>query len=246
MKLFVLGGTRFLGRHIVDGALARGDDVTIFTRGRLPVPWQRGVTALTGDRDPRIAPGLDALKRGTWDAAVDCSGYVPRVVEAGAQLLASRYIFVSSISVYAKTDRPDMDEGTPAIVLEDPDTEQVTEHYGGLKAACEAVVGRIFGSRASQVRLGLIVGRFDASDGFGYWVARFPASATARRATVARRRSRAARASDPARPERGRRTCGARSVKRKSGVRKWGRTQGQARLFAQHLPRPVAVGKSRV
>ena len=63
MKLLVLGGTRFLGRHVVDAALARGDDVTIFTRGRLPVPWsgEGRVTALVGARDPRLAPGLNAL-----------------------------------------------------------------------------------------------------------------------------------------------------------------------------------------
>lgn len=176
MKLLVLGGTRFLGRHVVDAALARGDEVTIFTRGRLPVPWQHGVVALTGDRDPRAAPGLGALARGTWDAVIDCTGYVPRIVEAGAVLLAarvSRYLFVSSMSVYAKTDRPNMDESTPVATLDDPDTEQVLEHYGGLKAACEAVVERSFATRATLVRPGLIVGPFDGSDRFGYWVARF-------------------------------------------------------------------------
>jgi nucleoside-diphosphate-sugar epimerase len=199
MKLLVLGGTRFLGRHIVDAALARGDDVTIFTRGRLPVPWRsaadeagaslpppqprendgdvRGrVTALVGDRDPRIAPGLRALESGAWDAVVDCSGYVPRAVEASARLLSrrvSRYIFVSSMSVYAKTERPGMDEDTPVATLDDAATEQVMEHYGALKAACERVVDRFYGRRATQVRPGLIVGPFDATDRFGYWVARF-------------------------------------------------------------------------
>ena len=175
MKLLILGGTRFLGRHLVEVALARGDDVTIFTRGRLPIPWS-AVTALTGDRDPRIGPGLAALETGTWDAVVDCSGYVPRVVEASARLLASRaarYVFVSSLSVYARTDRPGMDERTPVASLADPLTEQVLEHYGALKAACEAVVDRIFGARATQARPGLIVGPFDATDRFGYWVARF-------------------------------------------------------------------------
>lgn len=179
MKLLVLGGTRFLGRHVVDAALARGFGVTIFTRGRQPVPWPN-VNALTGDRDPRIAPGLDALGHGTWDAVIDCSGYVPRIAEASARLLASRvhrYVFVSSMSVYAKTDRPGMDESTPTIVLDDPQTEQVMEHYGGLKAACEASVARIFGERATQVRPGLIVGPHDGSDRFAYWVARFVAPA---------------------------------------------------------------------
>src|SRR3954462_7541124 len=160
MKLLILGGTRFLGRHLVDAALDRGDDVTIFTRGRQPVPWGSRVTALVGDRDPRIAPGLAALEHGAWDAVVDCSGYVPRVVEASARLLASRvarYIFVSSMSVYAKTERPQMDERTPVAELADPATEQVMEHYGALKAACELAVGRIYGTRATHVRPGLIV-----------------------------------------------------------------------------------------
>lgn len=176
MRLLVLGGTRFLGRHIVDAALARDDDVTIFTRGRLAVPWNTGVTALVGDRDPRVAPGLAALESGSWDAAIDCSGYVPRVVEAGARVLASRvgrYVFVSSMSVYAKTDRSGMDERTPVIRLSDPATEAVMENYGGLKAACETAVDRLFGTRATQVRPGLIVGPHDGSDRFGYWVARF-------------------------------------------------------------------------
>ena len=175
MRLLVLGGTRFLGRHVVDAALARGDDVTIFTRGRQPVPWTN-VTALVGDRDPRVAPGLAALASGTWDTVIDCSGYVPRIVEASARLLGSRvrrYIFVSSMSVYAKTDRPGLDEHTPVVALDDPDTEQVLEHYGGLKAACESVVERVFGNRATQVRPGLIIGPYDGSDRFGYWVARF-------------------------------------------------------------------------
>jgi 2'-hydroxyisoflavone reductase len=175
MKLLVLGGTRFLGRHIVDAARAAGDDVTIFTRGRQPVPW-RNVTALTGDRDPRIAPGLAALEDGTWDAVIDCSGYVPRVVEASAALLAPRvrrYLFVSSMSVYARTERPDMDETTPLAALDDPASEAVLEHYGGLKAACEAAVASVFGTRATLVRPGLIVGPYDGSDRFGYWVARF-------------------------------------------------------------------------
>jgi 2'-hydroxyisoflavone reductase len=176
MKLLILGGTRFLGRHLVDEALRRGDDVTLFTRGRQPVPWVAGVTALVGDRDPRIAPGLGALEAGAWDAVIDCSGYVPRVVEASARLLASRvtrYLFVSSMSVYAKTERPQMDERTPLAALADPATEQVMEHYGALKAACEAVVERIYGARATNVRPGLIVGPFDGTDRFGYWVARF-------------------------------------------------------------------------
>ena len=176
MKLLVLGGTRFLGRHFVDAALARGHAVTIFTRGQQPVPWGPRVEALAGDRDPFKLPGLDALASGGWDAVVDTSGYVPRIVAAGADLLASRvqrYLFVSSLSVYARPDRAGLDENAPLAVLSDPDTEDILPHYGALKAACEAAVSARFGLRTTIVRPGLIVGPFDATDRFGYWVARF-------------------------------------------------------------------------
>ena len=87
MKILVLGGTRFLGRHVVDAALARGHAVTLFTRGVQPVPSPERVLHLTGDRDPRIAPGLAALAGGEWDAAIDLSGYVPRCVSASCAAL---------------------------------------------------------------------------------------------------------------------------------------------------------------
>ena len=132
--------------------------------------------ALTGDRDPRIAPGLDALHDGEWDAVIDLSGYVPRVVQASAALLASRvsrYLFVSSISAYAKLDRPGLDEDAPLAVLETADSEDIPKHYGALKVACEAAVTRAFGARATHVRPGLIVGPHDPTDRFAYWPARF-------------------------------------------------------------------------
>ena len=90
MKLLVLGGTRFLGRHLVDLALARGDAVTVFTRGKQPNHWPGRVTTLTGNRDRAISPGLRALEEGTWDAVIDTSGYVPRVVRQSAELLSPR------------------------------------------------------------------------------------------------------------------------------------------------------------
>ncbi|MGA8034313.1 MAG: NAD-dependent epimerase/dehydratase family protein [Casimicrobiaceae bacterium] len=198
MRLLILGGTRFLGRHLVDAALARGHDVTIFTRGRSPVPWPGRVTALMGDRDPRVAPGLAALEGRRFDAVVDCSGYVPRVVEASARLLASRvarYVFVSSLSVYADASRPGLDENAPVAMLADPETEDILPNYGALKAACETVVGRLLGTKATQVRPGLIVGPFDATDRFGYWVARF-----VHPALLGERPSKAVVPAPPARP----------------------------------------------
>ena len=176
MRLLLLGGTRFLGRHVAEAALARGHDATLFTRGRTPQPFGDRVHTLVGDRDPRVAPGLAALEGGDWDAVIDTSGYVPRVVSASAMLLAPRvrrYVFVSSLSVIARPDRPGLDESAPVATLDDPATEDVLPNYGGLKAACEAVVRDAYGDRATIVRPGLIVGPHDATDRFAYWVARF-------------------------------------------------------------------------
>ena len=176
MKLLVLGGTRFLGRHLVDAALARGHDVTVFTRGVQPVPWDGKVEHLVGNRDPRIPPGLAALEKGEWDAAIDLSGYVPRCVGASAEILKRRVghcTFVSSLSVYADASRPGLDESAPVAVLEDPASEDIVAHYGALKARCEDEVRAVFGRRALIVRPGLIVGPLDPTDRFAYWVARF-------------------------------------------------------------------------
>ena len=183
MKLLILGGTRFLGRHCVEAALARGHDVTIFTRGVQPVPWAGRVTHLVGNRDPRIEPGLAALESGEkdaesgeWDAAIDMSGYVPRCVKASVAALDGRvghYTFVSSISVYANASLPGRDESTPVVTLDDPQSEDIPAHYGALKARCEDEVRAVFGRRALVVRPGLIVGPHDPTDRFAYWVARF-------------------------------------------------------------------------
>jgi 2'-hydroxyisoflavone reductase len=176
VKLLILGGTRFLGRHIVDAALVRGHAVTIFTRGQNPLPWSGRVEALTGNRDPRIAPGLAALEHDAWDAVVDTSGYVPRIVDASASLLAqraTRYLFVSSISVYANAGLPGQDETAPVLPPVDRDNDDIHKNYGALKASCEGVVAQHFGAGATTVRPGLIVGPFDPTDRFAYWVARF-------------------------------------------------------------------------
>ena len=135
-----------------------------------------GAVAIHGDRDPRVAPGLDGLRAGRWDAVIDTSGYVPRIVEASSALLhplAGRYLFVSSLSVLAKPDRPGLDELAEVATLDPPDSEDVSRHYGALKAACERVIVRAFDERATIVRPGLIVGPYDSTDRFGYWPARF-------------------------------------------------------------------------
>ncbi len=178
MRLLVLGGTVFLGRHTVEAALARGHEVTIFTRGQHGNPWGAKVEQRLGNRDPRNDAGLASLERGAWDAVIDTSGYLPRCVRASAELLAQRapfYLFVSSMSVYADASRPGVNEDAPLASLPDPATEAVAEHYGALKAACEAVVREVYGEPCALVRPGLIVGPHDPTDRFAYWPARFRA-----------------------------------------------------------------------
>jgi 2'-hydroxyisoflavone reductase len=102
------------------------------------------------------------------------TGYVPRVVRASVELLrdrVGRYLFVSSVSVYASLAEP-VSEESRLSVLEDPETEEVREHYGELKAACEAVVQEVYGARATIVRPGLIVGPWDPTNRFTYWPTR--------------------------------------------------------------------------
>jgi 2'-hydroxyisoflavone reductase len=167
MKLLVLGGTKFLGRHAVDAALAGGHDVTIFTRGQTNPELFPDVEHLTGNRDG----DLDALRGRSWDGVVDTSGYVPRIVRESAELLrddVERYVFVSSISVYDDFSRP-VTEATPVAELADPATEEIMENYGALKAACERVVEEAYGERSARVRAGLIVGPYDPTDRFTYW-----------------------------------------------------------------------------
>jgi 2'-hydroxyisoflavone reductase len=176
MKLLVLGGTKFLGRHAVDAALAGGHDVTIFTRGQTNPELFPEVEHLQGDRDG----DLDALKGGTWDGVLDTSGYVPRVVRQSAELLhdrVGRYVFVSSISVYGDFSAP-INEASPVAELEDPATEEILENYGALKAACEQVVEHVYGDRSARVRAGLIVGPHDPTDRFTYWPRRIALGGT--------------------------------------------------------------------
>ena len=171
MKLLVLGGTKFLGRHFVDAALADGHEVTLFNRGLNRPDLFPEVEKLRGDRDG----GLEALSGRRWDAVVDTSGYVPRIVRDSAELLADSvgmYVFISSMSVYADFCQPN-DERSPVGTLEDESVEEITgASYGPLKALCERAVESALPGRALHVRAGLIVGPFDPTPRFPYWTAR--------------------------------------------------------------------------
>jgi 2'-hydroxyisoflavone reductase len=171
MRLLVIGGTLFLGRHVVAAAQGRGHELTLFNRGRsdpTPIP---GVEQIHGDRERDLA----RLGGRRWDAVIDTSGYLPRVVGASAQALAEsvdRYAFVSSISVYGTFPEPGLDESAPTAPDPPPDTEDVLAHYAELKAACERRVEAILPGRVLVIRPGLIVGPHDPTERFTYWVRR--------------------------------------------------------------------------
>jgi 2'-hydroxyisoflavone reductase len=171
MKLLVLGGTEFVGRHAVRAALARGHELTLFNRGMTNPGLFPEAEHLRGDRETQA--GLATLSRRRWDAALDTCGYVPRVVRASADALAGavdHYAFISSLSVYPDERTVGLDESAPVAEIDDPSTEEVTdETYGPLKALCEREVQGAFGDRALVIRPGYIVGPHDPSDRFTYW-----------------------------------------------------------------------------
>jgi len=172
MHLLVLGGTVFLGRHLVEIAAGRGHRVTMFNRGRSDIELFPEHELLLGDRERE--DGLSALEDGRWDAVVDLCGYVPHVVAASARLLSGRvkhYTFVSSISAHADPSTPGQDESAPVKTLpEGADATTMTaETYGALKALCEVAAREAFDGPALVVRPGLIVGPHDPSDRFTYW-----------------------------------------------------------------------------
>lgn len=170
MKILILGGTKFLGRHLVDAALAAGHEVTLFNRGKTNPTLFPDIETIIGDREQDI----EKVSGREWDAVIDVAGYVPRIVRLAAQSLGrtvKKYVFISSVSVYQDYKKAGMDESYPVGKLEDESVEEITgESYGPLKALCEKVVQETFGGdHAIIVRPGLIVGPHDPTDRFTYW-----------------------------------------------------------------------------
>jgi len=172
MHLLILGGTNFVGRHLVERAIADGHEVTLFNRGRTNPGIFEGVEEIHGNRDG----GLDPLSGRTFDRVVDLSGYVPRIVRESAELLqeaTDHYTFISSVSVYADFTRTGIDENSPVATTPDESVEDITrETYGPLKALCEDVVRSVYKERCTIVRPGIVAGPFDDTDRFTYWCVR--------------------------------------------------------------------------
>src|SRR4051794_9020186 len=170
MRILVIGGTSFVGRHMAQTALDRGHEVTLFNRGKTNPDVLPGAERLTGDRNS----DLSALDSRSWDATIDVCAYVPRQVRTLLEALGTRsgrFVFVSTISVY-----PD---GTPDHFTEDSplrtpawDDELVMEKYGELKVACEQVAQELAGDRLLVIRPGYVVGPYARTPRSPYWVGR--------------------------------------------------------------------------
>lgn len=172
MRILILGGTGYIGPHLVKHALARGHHVTTFTRGRRPTELPAEVEKLVGDRNGQ----LSALEGKKWDAVVDDSATSPAWVQQSTALLkdnVGRYLFTSSTGAYYPYLTPKADENVP-VHYEQVNASDDDEAYGVQKAQCEREVMRVFGNRGVVVRPTYIVGPGDTSDRFPYWAARLP------------------------------------------------------------------------
>lgn len=176
MRILVIGGTQFVGRHFVEAALAAGHQVTVFHRGQTGADLFPQAERLLGDRDGDLAGLAASAADGGWDATVDVCGYFPdqvaRLADAlGAQ--AGRFLLVSSVSAYVDPPAAGIGEDAPLATLADEGVRQVTaQTYGGLKAACERVAVQRFGGSTLLVRPTYVVGPWDPTGRFTYWVRR--------------------------------------------------------------------------
>jgi 2'-hydroxyisoflavone reductase len=173
LRILIIGGTRFVGRHLVEAALRRNHEVTLFNRGKSNPGLFPQLETILGDREKDIRK----LNGHFWEAVIDTSGYLPRLVRLSAEVIRDnvpQYVFISSISVYADFKKAGITESYPVGTIQNETAEEVTgETYGPLKALCEQAVHDVYGREGTLiVRPGLIVGPHDPTDRFTYWPVR--------------------------------------------------------------------------
>jgi 2'-hydroxyisoflavone reductase len=175
MQILILGGTQFVGRHIVEALESSGHGISVFNRGQTVDELPPSVERLRGDRDAGGA-GLAALTVRTWDVCVDVSGYTAVQVRASAELLrgrVGRYVFISAVSVYGNPPTGPVDEEfSRARPAAEDVTELDQETYGRLKVTCENIVQDVYGERSAVLRPQVVAGPWDPYDRFSYWVRR--------------------------------------------------------------------------
>jgi len=175
VKILVLGGTRFVGRHIVEAALAHGHAVTIMHRGKSGAELFPTSEHLIADRDEDLAVLADRQ----FDATIDVSAYFPRQVRSIAAALGERaghYVYVSTVSVYDKPLGRGYDESSPLLEAAGEDVDEITnDTYGPLKVTCEQVAQELFGDNLTIIRPTYVIGPWDYTRRFTSWVERIAA-----------------------------------------------------------------------
>lgn len=170
MRLLVIGGTRFVGRHLVEAALAANHDVTLVHRS--PTDLFPSARHLLADRNDDLA----ALADDEWDATVDVCAYLPAQVRSLAAALGDRgghHVLVSSVSVYADMPGPGADEDSGLLPVARDDVDEITgTTYGPLKVACERAATAAHGDRLAIVRPTYVVGPNDPTGRYPWWVRR--------------------------------------------------------------------------
>ncbi|SDF34176.1 Nucleoside-diphosphate-sugar epimerase [Blastococcus fimeti] len=172
MRLLVLGGTHFLGRHVVTAALERGHDVATFTRGVSGAPPD-GARALHGDRDdPDALPR--ALEGWAPELVIDTSCQTRAAARNAAAVFSGArgprvtgYAFVSSLNAYR-----DWPPGPIGREDAEPVWESDDDEYGPIKADAERILAAAVGGGFLTARAGLIVGPSDPIHRLGWWLER--------------------------------------------------------------------------
>ena len=172
MRILMIGGTAFVGRHITEAAIEAGHEVTLFHRGETGDSLFPQATHLYGDRNT----DLSALADGRWDATIDVCAYFPRQVRSLAAALGDRggrHVYISSVSAYSPEVPFGYDESAPLAEVNEPDAKTVTnENYGGLKVACERLATELYGPDTTIVRPTYVIGPHDRTYRFTWWVDR--------------------------------------------------------------------------
>jgi 2'-hydroxyisoflavone reductase len=173
LRILILGGTGFIGPHQVRYAQERGHKITLFNRGKTNPGLFPDVEKLQGDRQ---TGDYASLKGKEWDVVIDNPTTIPRWVRQAGEVLkghTKQFVFISTISTYAKNDTPDADETAALATTTEPESEDRGKYYGPLKALSEGEAKKAFGEQHTTIiRPGLIVGPGDLSDRFTYWPAR--------------------------------------------------------------------------
>ncbi|MHC0038671.1 SDR family oxidoreductase [Pseudoneobacillus sp. C159] len=178
MKILIIGGTRFLGRYLVEEGLKKNHEITLFNRGNNKTDFNH-VEQIHGDRNMEIS----LLENRKWDAVIDTCGYWPQSVEKSAEILkenVGQYVLISTISVYKDFSKKNFDEESDLLMVSREKADElykegdsaIMSYYGELKALCEQTLLTIIPTKSTIIRPGLIVGPYDGSDRFTYWVKR--------------------------------------------------------------------------